>query len=144
MTTYNNFGVNVGALGRNSEPVAPSHARAGDPTLGGTTTTAIAAAIALAPATTALDAAMATLVADGATPTQAHVTAANSALTTFETALTAYKAAVAALAVSGSAIGLTSDVHILVGSTVTKRNAFRRAVEVAVRQIMYSSNLLSD
>jgi hypothetical protein len=37
---------------------------------------------------TAFEAALATLVADGATPTQAHVTAANSAYTTFKADLT--------------------------------------------------------
>jgi hypothetical protein len=69
----------------------------------------VAAAVAAVPSTTALDAAMATLVADGASPTQAHVTAANSALTSFETALTAYNNSVA---VAKAAAFAAVDAHL--------------------------------
>lgn len=50
-----------------------------------------------APSTTTVAADVATLVADGATPTQAHVTTLNTDWATFLTAYNSYKAGVAAL-----------------------------------------------
>jgi hypothetical protein len=59
---------------------------------------------------------MATLVADGASPTQAHVSASNSALAAFETALTAYNAAVATvdvdIAVAKQAAGAAANADL--------------------------------
>lgn len=72
-------------------------------------------AAAVPPSTAALDSAMATLVADGATPTQGHVTTANAALTAFETLLTAATGA---------------DVTLLVNpATVSKMNQIKAAFD---------------
>lgn len=66
---------------------------------------------------TAFEAALAVLVADGASPTQAHVTTANSAYTTFAADLPATRAA-------------ATDVVLSVDlATVTSVSSLRRAVE---------------
>lgn len=94
----------------------------------------VAAISAGKPSTAALDAAMATLVADGASPTQAHVTAANSALTAFETALTAYYTA--------SAANFGANVTLLIDSTaVTKINQLKSAVAALLRQAASATSL---
>jgi hypothetical protein len=101
--------------------------------------TAIAAAVALVPNPIAFEAALATLVADGASPTQAHVTAVNSAYTTLKTAQTAYAAAVAALT-----SGVSADVTLLwnVANVVTK-NALRKAVAAIMMQATNNASSLS-
>jgi hypothetical protein len=101
--------------------------------------TAIAAAVALVPNPAAFEAALATLVADGASPTQAHVTAVNSAYTTLKTAQTTYAAAVAAL--TG---GVSADVTLLwnVANVVTK-NALRKAVAAIMMQATNNASSLS-
>lgn len=71
--------------------------------------------------------ALATLVADGATPTQAHVTAANNAYTTMKTDLLAV---IADLGVGPS----VSDVVLSVNATnVQSRSTLRLAVERLLR-----------
>lgn len=80
-----------------------------------------AAALAAAPSSTTVAANIATLVADGASPTQAHVNTLNTNWGTFLTALTAYNAAVAA---ANASLG-TADVTIIVNKTnVTNTNQF--------------------
>ncbi len=68
--------------------------------------------IAALPSQTSLDSAMATLVADGASPTQAHVTTANSAWSTYKTGLTTAQAAVTGV-----------DAVVMFQSTLTKAQA---------------------
>jgi len=65
---------------------------------------------AIAVSTTALEAAMAVLVADGASPTQAHVNTANSALTTLLALIVTAKASALAAVPSD-----TVEVHIKTG-----------------------------
>lgn len=73
---------------------------------------------------TAFEAALATLVADGASPTQAHVTAANNAYTTFKTAKLAYDAATA------------GNLVVLVDTAVlTTSNACKWAVKRALQAL---------
>lgn len=75
---------------------------------------------ATAPATTTVAADVATLVADGASPTQAHVTTLNTDWGTFLTAFNTYKAGVGAL---------TADVTLMFNpSTVTNMNQLRAAL----------------
>lgn len=71
---------------------------------------------------TAFEAALATLVADGATPTQAHVTAVNSAWTTLKTAKVAYETATA-----GNLVVLV-DAAVLTTSNAAKW-ALKRALQ---------------
>lgn len=85
------------------------------------------AAAAAAPDSTALAAAMAVLVADGASPTQAHVTTADAALTTFLAAQTVYTAAVQA-SVAGNLV-LLIDTAVL-----TTSNAIRACIRAALQQ----------
>lgn len=76
-----------------------------------------AAAVAAAPSSATVAADIATLVADGATPTQAHVNTLNTDWGTFLTALTAYEAAVASV---NSSVG-NGDVTVIVNqANVTK------------------------
>lgn len=73
-----------------------------------------------APATTTVAADVATLVADGATPTQAHVTTLNTDWGTFLTSLTAY---------TGGVGNLSKDFTFMYNpSTVTKMNQVRSAL----------------
>lgn len=73
-----------------------------------------------APATTTVAANVATLVADGASPTQGHVTTLNTNWGTFLTAYTAYVGGVAAL---------TADVTLMFNpSTVTTMNQIRASL----------------
>lgn len=91
---------------------------------------AITAAVALQPDPTTFEAALTTLVADGATPTQAHVTAVNDAYTTLKTAQTAYVAAVNGL--SGS---VSADVTLLFNAAnVVTKNALRAAIKAIMMQ----------
>lgn len=71
---------------------------------------------------TAFEAALATLVADGASPTQAHVTAVNNAYTTLKTAKTAYDTATA-----GNLVVLV-DTAVLASSNAAKW-AVKRALQ---------------
>lgn len=73
---------------------------------------------------TAFEAALATLVADGASPTQAHVTAVNNAYTTIKAAKLAYDAATA------------GNLVVLVDTAVlTTSNAVNWAVKRALRAL---------
>jgi hypothetical protein len=82
-------------------------------------------AAAAVPSATAFETALAQLVTDGASPTQAHVTSANNAYTTYKAAVTAYVAAV-----QGS---VSADVTLLVNTAnVTKKNQ----VLIAVRELL--------
>lgn len=104
-------------------------------------TTAVAAAAALAPSATAFEAALATLVADGITPTQAHVTAANTAYTTYKTAQLTYVAAVAALSTTAAAGAVSADVTLLVNTTnVTKKNQLLTAVRALLSLLADGTN----
>jgi len=70
--------------------------------------TATAAAVTAAPSTTAVAAAIGVLVADGASPTQAHVTTLNSAWTTL---LAAIVAQVALVSTADTAAGLNDGTN---------------------------------
>jgi hypothetical protein len=121
-------------VGRAQEPVASIAALAA----------AIAAAIALAPATATVAANIATLVADGASPTQAHVTTLNTNWGIFLTAETTYRAAVAALSTTASSGSLTADVTLLFNvATVTDKNTLRTAVLAILAQATNKSALLA-
>lgn len=105
----------AGILDGNGLPLKASAKDAPDPSA------ATTAAIALAPSTTALAAAVAALVADGASPTQGHVNTLNTAYGTFATALTAYNTAVSALSSDFGA-----DVLVMVNTTnVSRRNTLQ-------------------
>lgn len=92
---------------------------------------AIVAAVALQPATATVAADIATLVADGASPTQAHVNALNTAWGTFLTAFTAYVAAVTAL----DAGLVDANVTLVVDTTaVTKVNQVKAALASLLKQ----------
>lgn len=110
--------------------VAPALGRAADPSAAVTAlAAAIAAAVALVPNPAAFEAALATLVADGASPTQAHVTSANNAYTTLAAAQVTYAAAVAALSTTAAAASVAADVSILFKtSAVVSRNKLNEAV----------------
>ena len=134
--------------------VSSTFGEAGDPVTSATTASTDAAqvhtdtvaAVAAQPSTTTVAADVATLVADGASPTQAHVTALNTAWGTFLTAQTAYNTAVGtantdaataatAAASAVSALG-SADVIILYNtSTVTKGNTFRAALRDIERRV---------
>lgn len=91
--------------------------------------TAIAAAVTATPDYTAVAADIATLVADGASPTQAHVTALNTAWGTYKTAADAYNADVAALSTTASAATVAADVTLVINlATVTNMNQVRAAL----------------
>lgn len=75
-----------------------------------------------APATTTVAANIATLVADGASPTQGHVNTLNTNWGTFLTSETAYRAAVA------TAIGGDSVVVLFDTSKFTKLNQVKAAL----------------
>lgn len=80
------------------------------------------------PDATAFEAALAVLVADGASPTQAHVTTANNAYTTLKAAYTAYYG---------------NDVILSVnGSTVLTKNKYREIIR-GLEQLVFGSSLLS-
>lgn len=112
--------------------VAASYGNAAEPN------GAIAAAVALQPDPTAFAATLATLVADGAVPTQAHVTAVNNAYTTLAAAQTAYVAAV-----NGLGATVSADVVLLInGATVLTKNKFREMVR-GLSQLVFGSSLLS-
>jgi hypothetical protein len=100
--------------------------------------TAQAAGTALTYATFATD--LATLVADGATPTQAHVTAVNNDWTTLKAAIDLLVADVAAIS-AGPAI--TGDVVVSVnGSTVLTINKYDEIME-SIRRLIAGSSLLT-
>lgn len=103
-------------------------------------TLATAQADALALTYTAFAAALAVLVADGASPTQAHVTTANSAWTTLKTAIDLVVADVAAIS-AGPAI--SSDVVLAVnGATVLTKNKLDEILR-AMRWSIEGSSLLT-
>lgn len=110
--------------------VAPALSRAADPSAAVTTLAAsIAAAVALVPNPAAFAATLATLVADGASPTQAHVTAVNNAYTTLAAAQVTYAAAVAALSTTAVSATVAADVSVLFNAaTVISRNKLNEAV----------------
>lgn len=86
-----------------------------------------------APSSAAFEAALATLVADGATPTQAHVTAVNNAYTTYKAALTAYLAS-----------GVNADVVLSVNAAnVTTKNQVLVAVRAMLSRILNGTNAFS-
>lgn len=86
---------------------------------------------------TAFESALATLVADGASPTQAHVTAANDAYTTMQTDLAAVVADLAASPPSGA-----MDVVLSVDTTACPTIAcLRQAVDRLVNSLAGSSYL---
>jgi hypothetical protein len=134
--------------------VSAAFGEAGDPVTSATTASTDAtqvhtdtvAAVAAQPSSTAVATDIATLVADGASPTQAHVNALNTAWGTFLTALTAYNTAVGtantdaataatAAASAVSALG-SADVIILYNTTtVTRGNTFRAALRDIDRRI---------
>lgn len=80
--------------------------------------------------------ALATLVADGASPTQAHVNAVNSAWTT-------YKADIDAATAAGAAI--TPDMTLYIGSlaNVSDINKVRRAFR-ALERLLEGSNIVAQ
>lgn len=103
-------------------------------------TLATAQADALALTYTAFAAALAVLVADGASPTQAHVTTANSAWTTLKTAIDLVVADVAAIS-AGPAI--SADVVLAVnGATVLTKNKLDEIIR-AMRWSIEGSSLLT-
>lgn len=103
-------------------------------------TLATAQADALALTYTAFAAALAVLVADGASPTQAHVTTANSAWTTLKTAIDLVVADVAAIS-AGPAI--SADVVLAVnGATVLTKNKLDEIMR-AMRWSIEGSSLLT-
>lgn len=90
-------------------------------------------AAAAVPSATAFETALATLVSDGASPTQAHVTAANNAYTTYKTAVSAYQTAV-----QGS---VAADVTLLVNTgNVTKKNQVLVAVREMLNRLVNGTN----
>jgi hypothetical protein len=99
----------------------------------------IAAAVALVPDPAAFEAALATLVADAALPTQAHVTAVNDAYTALAATQVTYAAAVAAL--TG---GVSADVTLLWNAAnVVTKNALRKAVAAIMMQATNNASSLS-
>lgn len=77
---------------------------------------------------TAFEAALAQLVTDGATPTQAHVTAANSAYTTY--------------AADIAAVSLPGDMIVIFNTTnVASVNDFKRALDAALQAALASGTL---
>jgi hypothetical protein len=80
-----------------------------------------------APASTTVAANIATLVADGATPTQAHVTTLNTNWGTFLTSETAYRAAVAT-AIGGADLTVLFDT-----SKFTTMNQVKAALDSILR-----------
>lgn len=125
--------------------VAPSVGRAQEPnTAISTLAAAITAAQALAASTTAVAADVATLVADGASPTQAHVDTLNTDWGTFLTAYTAYEAAVNALSTTVAASSVSADVTLLFNAaTVINKNNLRQAVNAVMARALNSASLLS-
>lgn len=90
----------------------------------------------LAAAQTAFEATLATLVADGASPTQAHVTAANTAYTTMKTALATVTADITALP-------SVADVIVSFNApNVVSKNALKLALD-RLRRIVEGSNDLT-
>lgn len=118
--------------------VAPTLGRATDPSAAATALgVSIAAAVALVPNPAAFAAALATLVADGASPTQAHVTAVNNAYTTLAAAQVTYAAAVAALSTTAVSATVAADVSLLFNTaTVVSRNKLVEAVQKLLTNIM--------
>lgn len=84
---------------------------------------------------TAFEAALAVLVADGASPTQAHVTTANNAYTTYAAAVVTYQTAVQA-SVAGNLV-LILDTAVL-----TTSNKISSAVKAAL-QLLRNYGLLT-
>lgn len=80
-----------------------------------------------APSSAAVAADVATLVADGASPTQAHVTTLNTDWGTFLTAETAYRAAV------GGAVGGADFTVIFNLTKFTKLNQVKAALDHVLR-----------
>lgn len=126
--------------------VAPALGTPNDPNAAITTlAAAMAAAVALAPATATVAADVATLVADGATPTQAHVNTLNTDWGTFLTAFNTYAAAVAALDTTAAAATVSSDVTLLVNtSTVTTKNKLTEAVMALLSALRDGTNAFPD
>lgn len=94
--------------------------------------TMVAAAIPVA-------AALAVLVADGASPTQAHVNTLNSAYTTLATAMTAVGVDQAAIT---AGVGTSTALSVQVDTTlVTTNNMFQRLLDDIARRVRGSSLL---
>lgn len=103
-------------------------------------TLATAQTDALALTYAAFAAALAVLVADGASPTQAHVTTANSAWTTLKTAIDLVVADVAAISAGPAQSG---DVGLYVnGATVITKNKLDEILR-AMRWAIEGSSLLT-
>jgi len=111
-------------------------------TLVGTAQTDSDTAQAAVPSTTTVAANVATLVADGASPTQGHVTTLNTNCTAFLTALGTYNIATALVDTDVDAAKVASAAHVPSGNvivsidlasvnTLTKLNKVLRAIEKA-------------
>lgn len=83
------------------------------------------ASVPAAASTTAVAADVATLVADGASPTQAHVTTLNTDWGTLLTAINAI-----------NSVATTGDVTVIWNAaTITKRNQLRAALKAALKAV---------
>lgn len=115
------------------------------------TLTAANAAVTAEINTTAVANAVAALVADGAAPTQAHVTTLNLAWGTLLTAIGAQDTAVGAAAAAAAVPSLTAataavspDVVLIVnGATVLTKNKLKQIVNALYGLVADSSNLLT-
>lgn len=103
-----------------------------------TAVTDVATLVADNVAVTPVENAVATLEADGATPTQAHVTALRGVWNTLSAACTAHNGDANAMNVDVTAINaaLSGDVVVIWnGSVVTHRNQLRAALRLALRAV---------
>lgn len=147
---YTAITVTVGSALRSGD-VPVSTGSKPDPVAKATTadTDAAAAVTAYAPVVsggtdfTAVDDAIGVLVADGASPTQAHVNTLNSAWTTYKTDQAALKTAVDLVKTDTAAALATlgADVAVIFNSTILSRNALKAALQAALRAVEGSGTL---
>ena len=117
-----------------SATINPARATAAGSNLVGASVSAAATASSSGTHGAAFTSALATLVADGASPTQAHVTAVNNAWTT-------YKADIDAATAAGAAI--TADMTLYIGSVANVASMDKLDNGWArIRQQIMGSNLL--
>jgi hypothetical protein len=113
--------------------------------------TATAAAVTAEVSTTAVANAVAALVADGASPTQAHVTTLNSAwgtlltaIGTLNTAIGAADTAAAVPSLTAATAAVSPDTVLIVNSaTVLTKNKFKQIIGDLVNMVVNGSDLLT-
>ena len=113
----------------------------------GTLNTDVAALVAAKVSVTAVANAVATLVADGASPTQAHVTTLNTAWGTLNTGITALHAAVDTVNTDNTPLAATVNADLTVlfnASNIGTKNAFVIAMRTIIDRLVNGTSWFTD